>query len=78
MERVHMVPSISQVIAVFEGLHQGRILCASVADDTTLLTAGESTVRTYWDVVQTLAVYSHLPVGCVCVGSQCGEGEGAV
>ncbi len=30
---------------MFEGLHQGRILCSAVADDATLLTGGESTVR---------------------------------
>ena len=35
-----------QVTSVFEGLHQGRILCASVADEHTLLTGGDSTVRT--------------------------------
>ena len=29
---------------MFEGLHQGRILCSAIADDTTLLTGGESTV----------------------------------
>ena len=33
-----------QVVAVFEGLHEGRILCAAVANDNTLLTGGESTV----------------------------------
>ena len=36
---------------MFEGLHQGRILCAAVADDTTLLTAGDSTVRYCNDMI---------------------------
>ena len=34
-----------QVTSVFEGLHQGRILCAAVASEHTLLTGGDSTVR---------------------------------
>ena len=33
-----------QVTSVFEGLHEGRILCAAAADDNVLLTGGESTV----------------------------------
>ena len=32
-------------ISVFEGLHQGRILCSSVANEHTLLTGGDSMVR---------------------------------
>jgi len=34
-----------QVTSVFEGLHQGRILFAAVANEHTLLTGGDSTVR---------------------------------
>jgi len=34
-----------QVTSVFEGLHQGRILCAAVANEHTLLTGGDSMVR---------------------------------
>ena len=30
---------------MFEGLHQGRIMCAAVANEHTLLTGGDSTVR---------------------------------
>ena len=33
-----------QVTSVFEGLHEGRILCTAAADDNVLLTGGESTV----------------------------------
>ena len=29
---------------MFEGLHEGRILCSAAADDNILLTGGESTV----------------------------------
>ena len=36
-----------QVTLVFEGLHQGRILCAVVANEHTLLTRGDSMVRPY-------------------------------
>ena len=34
-----------QVTSVFEDFHQGRILCAAVASEHTLLTGGDSTVR---------------------------------
>ena len=30
---------------MFEGLHEGRILCSAAADDNILLTGGESTVK---------------------------------
>lgn len=36
-----------QVTSVFEGLHEGRILCSAAADNNILLTGGESTVRMY-------------------------------
>jgi len=34
-----------QVTSVFESLHRGRILCAAVANEHTLLTGGDNTVR---------------------------------
>lgn len=52
----------TQVVAVFEGLHEGRMLCAAVANDNTLLTGGESTVRPLPQIIiiqQLLYTYFH-------------------
>ena len=35
---------LSQVVSVFENLHQGRILCSTMPHDNMLLTGGDSTV----------------------------------
>ena len=39
-----LLPLLPQVLSVFENLHQGRIHCATMADDNMLLTGGDSTV----------------------------------
>ena len=36
--------SLLQLVTVYEGLQQGKIMCAAALDDFTLLTAGDSTV----------------------------------
>ena len=37
-----------QVTSVFEGLHEGRILCSAATDDNLLLTGGESAVSSWF------------------------------
>ena len=39
-----------QTLAVFEGLHQGQILCAAAASNRIIITGGESTVVCVWEM----------------------------
>lgn len=60
---------VLQVTSVFEGLHEGRILCTAAADNNILLTGGESTVKLsekFW-IPHVLFFKLFTIIGCVCV-----------
>ena len=65
---------IVQVVSVFENLHQGRILCTTMAEDNMLLTGGDSTVCACVHTYVTLSIIMYMLcmvyTDCVCLGDK--------
>ena len=66
---------------MFEGLHQGQILCAAAASSSVIITGGESTVVCVWELRKELQdkgkVSMQLEQVSMPFTYMCGEGTGS-